>query len=254
MAHPFLLGQLSDPHVGADWAVGGDPVAGLAAVVAAIAEATPRPDAILVSGDLAEHATDGEYKRVRELLAPLRVPLYVLPGNHDDRRALNRHFGVPGGGGEPVQYAVDLGPVRLVALDTTIPGADPGALDRDRLYWLDAELAAAPAQPTLIAMHHPPVATGVSAWDELGLAAAGRQALGEVIARHPQVRRVVAGHVHRVISATLAGRPVLTVPSTYVQGRLDFCSDVIEMSDDPAGYAVHAVVEGDVVSHIQPVG
>jgi hypothetical protein len=108
-------------------------------------------------------------------------------------------------------------------------------------------------QPTLIAMHHPPLATGIPAWDELGLAAADRQALGEVVARHPQVRRLVAGHVHRVISATLAGRPVLTVPSTYVQGRLAFCSHEIELSDDPAGYAVHAVVDGDVVSHIQQV-
>jgi 3',5'-cyclic-AMP phosphodiesterase len=99
----------------------------------------------------------------------------VLPGNHDDRRALHRHFGGPGAAGEPVQHSVDLGPLRLVVLDTTRPGEDPGALDAERLDWLDAELAAAPRLPTLLAMHHPPLVTGVPAWDELGLPVADRR-------------------------------------------------------------------------------
>ena len=65
---------------------------------------------------------------MRQLLAPLQAPLYVLPGNHDDRGALHRHFGVPGADGDPVQYSVDFGPLRLVVLDTTRPGEDPGRL------------------------------------------------------------------------------------------------------------------------------
>jgi 3',5'-cyclic AMP phosphodiesterase CpdA len=85
------------------------------------------------------------------------VPLYVLAGNHDDRGALHRHFGVPGADGEPVQYSADLGPLRLVVLDTTRPGEDAGELDAERLGWLDRELAAAPDLPTLLAMHHPPL-------------------------------------------------------------------------------------------------
>src|SRR5919202_5303618 len=104
---PFLLVQLSDPHVGADWAEG-DSAAMLAAAVASVRDLVPNPDAVLVSGDLADHATDAEYEQVRDLLAPLQAPLYVLPGNHDDRRALRRHFGVAGSEGSPVQYAVDL--------------------------------------------------------------------------------------------------------------------------------------------------
>ncbi len=91
-----------------------------------------------------------------------KSPFYVLPGNHDDRRALSRHFDVPGGDGEPVQYSVDLGPLRLVVLDTTIPGEDAGALDAERLDWLDNELAVAPGQLTLVAMHHPPLLTGIA--------------------------------------------------------------------------------------------
>jgi Icc protein len=252
MRRPFLLAQLSDPHVGAEWAEP-DPVAGLAAAVDAVRSLPQQPDAVLVSGDLADHATDAEYEQVRELLAPLAAPLYVLPGNHDDRPTLHRHFGVPGGGGEPVQYSVDLGPLRLVVLDTTRPGEDPGALDAERLRWLDAELATAPELPTLIAMHHPPLATGSRAWDDLGLPADDRLALGEVVSRHRQVRRLVAGHVHHTMAGELAGRAVLTVPSTYVQARLNFAAEKLELAAEPAGFALHAVVNDELISHVQPV-
>jgi 3',5'-cyclic-AMP phosphodiesterase len=251
---PFLLVQLSDPHIGAEWA-DADPVAGLAAAVAAVPAVCPRPDAVLVTGDLADHATDAEYEQARELLEPLHAPLHVLPGNHDDRRALHRHFGVPGGDGEPVQYAVELGPLRLVALDTTRPGEDPGRLDAERLAWLEETLAEAPRTPTLLAMHHPPLATGFPAWDDFALPEADRRALAEVVARHPHVRRIVAGHVHRAIAAGIDGCPVLTAPSTYVQARLiPDTPDALVFSDEPRGFAVHAVVDGEVVSHVQPVG
>ena len=251
-ARPFLLVQLSDPHIGADW-VDADPVAGLAAAVASVRSLLPEPDAVLISGDLADHAAAAEDEQLRQLMAPLDAPLYVLAGNHDDRRALHRHFGVPGADGEPVQYAVDLGALRLVVLDSTRPGEDPGALDAERLAWLDATLTAAPEALTLVAMHHPPLRTGSPAWDEIGLPDDDRLALGTVLDRHSQVRRLVAGHVHRGITAELAGRPVLSVPSTYVQGRLNFESDTIELAADPAGFAVHAVLDGELVSHLQVV-
>jgi 3',5'-cyclic AMP phosphodiesterase CpdA len=252
MTSPFLMVQLSDPHIGADWAHG-DPVAGLAAAVESVRSMPLQPDAVLVSGDLADSATDAEYERVRELLAPLGAAVYVLPGNHDDRRALRHHFALPGADADPVCYSVDLGPLRLVVVDSTIPDEDSGALDGERLGWLEAELAAAPEQLTLIAMHHPPLITGVPAWDEVGLAAAGRQSLGDVIRGHRQVRRIVAGHVHRTIVAELAGRSVLSVPSTYVQGRLKFGSHELQLAAEPAGFAVHAVLGGELISHVQPV-
>jgi 3',5'-cyclic-AMP phosphodiesterase len=251
MSRQFLLVQLSDPHIGADWAEG-DPTARLAAAVESV-RALGQPDAVLVSGDVADHASDAEYDVVRELLAPLRVPVHVVAGNHDDRAALRRHFEVPGADDEPVQYSADLGPLRLVVVDTTIPGADPGALDDGRLDWLDAELAAAPETPTIVTMHHPPLLTGSPVWDDLGLSAADRLALGDVIERHGQVRRVVAGHVHRTMTGELAGRPVLTVPSTYVQARLNFDATELELTPDPAGFGVHVVVEGGLTSHVEPV-
>ena len=249
---PFLLVQLSDLHVGADWG-GGDSVAMLAAAVESVRAVEPNPDAVLISGDLADHAVDIEYDQVRELLAPLDAPLYVLPGNHDDRLALRRHFDVPGADGQPVQYAADLGPLRLVVLDSTRTGEDRGELDADRLAWLEATLAAAPDTPTLVALHHPPLATGIPGFDRIGLPEADRRALGRVIEGHRQVRRIVAGHMHRAVSAELGGRSVLAVPSTYVQARLDFRVEEVGLSAEPSGFAVHAMLDGELVSHVQPV-
>jgi Icc protein len=250
--NPFTLVQLSDPHAGADWGFG-DPVAKLAAVVESVRDAVPSPDAVLISGDLAEHGAADEYERVRELAGRLGAPLHVLPGNHDDRAALRRHFGLPGTDAEPVQYAVELGPLRLVVLDSTRPGEDPGELDADRLGWLEATLAAAPEAPTLLALHHPPLLTGIPAHDRYGLPAADRQALGEVVRAHPQVRRIVAGHVHRTVYAELGGRSVLAAPSTYVQARLELGAEEIRFTDEPPGFVVHALLDGELVSHVQPI-
>jgi 3',5'-cyclic AMP phosphodiesterase CpdA len=247
---PFVLVQLSDLHVGAKWG-GADPVARLAAAVEAVRRLPVAPAAVVVTGDVAEHGADAEYELVRELLPP---PVFVLPGNHDDRAALRRAFELPGAAAEPVQYAADLGPLRLVALDTTVPGEDGGRLDADRLAWLDAVLAAEPERPALLALHHPPIATGMPAFDAIGLPAADRAALADVVARHAQVKALVAGHVHRTIVGRVAGRPALVAPSTYLQARLDLVAPTIAFGDDPAGFAAHVLDDGTLVSHVQPVG
>jgi 3',5'-cyclic AMP phosphodiesterase CpdA len=249
---PFLLVQLSDPHIGAEWG-GGDSVAMLAAAVESARALEPNPDAVLISGDLADHAADAEYEQIRELLAPLEAPLYVLAGNHDDRRALRCHFGVSGADDQPVQYAAELGPLRLVVLDSKRAGEDRGELDASRLAWLEATLASAPDVPTLVALHHPPLATGIPVFDELGLPPADRRALAKVVEAHPQVRRILAGHVHRTMSAELGGRSVLAVPSTYVPAQLEFGAEEVRVSAEPSGFAVHAFLDGELVSHVQPV-
>ena len=252
MAKPFLLVQLSDPHIGATWA-DADPVAGLTAAVEAVRQLPDAPDAVLISGDLADHAADDEYATVRELLARIGAPVYALPGNHDDRDTLRRHFEIPGTPGTPVQYAVQLGPLRLVVLDSQRPGEGSGELDSGRLAWLEAELSAEPDQMTIVALHHPPVTTGIELWDRMGLPAADRRALADVLRRHRHVRRIVAGHVHRTLAGDLAGTAVLAIPSTYVQARLSFDAQAIELVAEPRGFAVHAVRDGELASHVQPV-
>ena len=140
-----------------------------------------------------------------------------------------------------------------MVLDSTRPGDDAGELDAERLRWLDAELSAHPDTPTLIAMHHPPLLTGIPAWDEIGLPDADRRALGDIVARHRQVRRLVAGHLHRTIVTSFAGTALVVVPSTYVQGKLDFEAQELQLAAEPPGFAIHAMTDGQLVSHIQPV-
>jgi 3',5'-cyclic AMP phosphodiesterase CpdA len=254
VAAPFLVAQISDPHLGADWD-GEDPLPGLTAVVDAVMALPNRPDAVLLTGDLTDHGSATEYAAARGAIERIGAPVHPIAGNHDDRAALRAAFGLPGEGDAPVQWAANLGPLRLVGLDTTIPGRDGGALDADRLRWLDTELARAPDQPTLLAMHHPPLATGVAPWDAIGLPPEDRAALGRVLDGHPQVRRVVAGHVHQTITASIAGRPVLSIPSTYVQARLDFDAAEIDLAPgEPRGFALHALVGGEIVSYVHTLG
>jgi 3',5'-cyclic AMP phosphodiesterase CpdA len=249
----FVLLQLSDPHIGARWGRpdGPTPADGLRRVVEAVGALPDRPDALVVTGDLTDNGSAEEYATLRGLLQPLGIRPHVIPGNHDVRAPLREAFGLPGAGDEHVSYAVDLGPLRLIALDSTIPGANPGALDEGRLEWLDAELGRAPEQPTVIAMHHPPFLTAMPDFDAIGLAAAGREGLAELLGRHPQVLRIIAGHVHRTIVAELAGRAAVTVPSTYLQGELRFTPDDLAMVNDPPGFAVHALDAGLLGSHVQ---
>ncbi len=252
MGKPYVLAQLSDSHIGATWARG-DPIAGLCATVDAVRRLPDPPDAVLISGDLADNASADEYAVVRECVAQLDAPVYVLPGNHDDRDTLRSCFELPGPIGTPIQYAADLGPLRLLALDSSRPGEDRGELDRERLDWLDAELTGAPNRPTVVAMHHPPLLTGSTPWDEIGIPSSERAALAEIVARHPQVLRIVAGHLHQAIAAELGHRAVLAVPSTYAQAQLNLSSDEIEFSDDPPALAVHVLTDDELTSYIQPV-
>jgi Icc protein len=244
--------QISDPHIGATWGEG-DTAARLATVVAAIAQSGLRADALLVTGDLADHGTTDEYETVKRLLAPLDLPLHVLPGNHDDRATMRRCFGAPGDGDEPVQYAVDVGRTRLVVVDTQRPGHDDGELDEQRLGFLEEQLADGGDAPTLLAMHHPPVVTGVAGWDEFGLASPGRERLAALLAGRRPAPRIVAGHVHCTLTGDFAGCPVLAIPSTYVQARPLPGFEQIEFFSGPSAFAVHSLVGDELASYLVPV-
>lgn len=247
--------QLSDPHV----RVGPrdlDAARALAAAVEAVGRLAPHPDAVLVTGDLSDDGSARSYERVRELLAPLPAPVHALPGNHDDRDAIRAFFTPPdvaARAGDPVQYAVRIGDVRVVLCDTTRTGFPDGDFGPARRAWLDAELLADPRTPTIVAMHHPPIAIGIPGLDALGLPPGDRAALTALVARHPQVRRVVCGHVHRAVSGVLGGCVVQICPSTYLQAVLTLGAGDFALAPEPPAFAVHALVDGDVVSHVQPV-
>jgi 3',5'-cyclic AMP phosphodiesterase CpdA len=244
--------QLSDPHLGATWN-GIDPRPRLERTVGAVAALRPRPDAVLVTGDLAEHGAESEYADVREALASLAAPVHVLPGNHDDRAHLRAAFELPGEADEPIQYSVDAGAFRVVVLDTTRPGEDEGELDARRLGWLEQELATPGDKPVLLAMHHPPLVTGVPVLDRLALPAPDRDALARVLAGHDEVACVLTGHLHRTISGRIGVHRVFVAASTYLQARLDFELTGLEFAGEPPGFAVHVAAGGEVATHTATV-
>lgn len=203
----MLVAQLTDPHVSDTNDAAG---ARFASAIAHLLRLPVRPDVVLVTGDLADHGRPAEYARVRERLAPLPMPVYVIPGNHDDRAALRAAFGPQGDRAMDayVQYVVDAGPLRLVALDSTIPGENEGVLCAERLAWLDARLAEAPERPTLLFVHHPPFRIGLDALDAMGLREPA--AFGAIVARHPQIERILAGHVHCAVEQRFHGTIAMT--------------------------------------------
>ena len=251
MSKPTLLVQLSDIHIGGS-ENGKDPIPRMEAVNQAIRSLPNPPDGVLVSGDLTDHGTPQEYEIVGELLGRLELPLHILPGNHDDRGGMRAAFDLPGEGEEPVNYSVDVGELRLVLLDSNVPGRDPGSYDPDRLRWLDEELSSEPERPTLLAVHHTPLTTGIPEWDAINLEARDREALGAVVARHPQLRAIVGGHLHRVAVSALAGCPVLSAPSAYLQVRPNFQRDEVTWVDPP-GFAIHVLRDGNLSSQVESV-
>ena len=252
MSQPTLLVQLSDLHIGGN-ENGLDPIPRLETVIAAVRSLPNRPDAVLVSGDLTDDGAGDGYRLAREMLAQLEVPLHVIPGNHDDRGRLREAFDLAGSGEEPINYSARVGELRLVAFDSIVPGQDPGDFPPEQLRWLDGELAAEPEAPTLLALHHPPLSTGIAEWDAINLQPPQREALAEVVAGHPQLLGLVGGHLHRVAASVLAGRPVFAAPSTYWQVRPDFLEGDEYQVVDPPGFAIHALREGELYSQAESV-
>jgi 3',5'-cyclic-AMP phosphodiesterase len=242
--------QLTDPHVGADWRPAA-PLDTLRAVIATVRALPDRPQAVLVTGDLTNDGKAEQYAQLAAALAELELPLYVLAGNHDSRPALRAAFDVPGEGDALIQYAIELDGLRVVMLDTQRSGEPGGELGPDRLAWLAGELSSRRNTPTLVAMHHPPIITGIEAMDAIGLPDADRAGLATVLEEHPQVIGVVAGHVHRTITGSIAGRPVVTIPSTYAQLMLDLTRSDLQMVDAPLGFGLHLIVAGRLVSHVE---
>ncbi len=255
----MLIAQISDTHIKGEGVLAYgrfDTSAFLARAVEHILRLDTRPDVVLATGDLVDAGTPDEYARLRHLLAPLPMPVYLIPGNHDDRDALRAAFAdrawMPREGF--IQYVIDDGPLRLVAIDTLVPGSPGGRVDAERLRWLDARLADAPSKPTVIFMHHPPFLTAIDFMDEIGLD--GADAMAEVVRRHPQIERVVCGHLHRSIQSRWAGTLALTVPATAHQVALDVRpANGLSVSLEPPGYALHLWRPGvELVSHVANIG
>ena len=201
----------------------------------------PRPDIVVATGDLTDGGKPKEYKRLRRLLDELEIPLYLIPGNHDDRqhlRAAFPHHGYLQNGSPYVQYVVEGFPVRLIALDSTDPSRSGGFLDQERLLWLEARLAEAPTAPTILLVHHPPFVTGIRPMDAPGFI--GVERFGEIVARHANVERIACGHIHRAMQVRWNGTLACTAPSTAHQVVLDLRrNSPLGFTLEPPGFLLH---------------
>lgn len=257
----MILGQISDLHIKADGKKSYrvvDTADSLRRCVAQLNGLKQRPDALVVTGDLVDFGKPAEYACLRELLAPLRVPYYLLPGNHDERNALRAAFPEHAylqQGGERIEYVIEDHPLRIIALDTVIPRQSGGALCADSLVWLDDVLAQQPERPTVIAMHHPPFVTGIGHMDDMGLA--DPQALEAVVRKHPQVERILCGHLHRAIQRRFGGTLASTCPGVSHQVQLDLDPQAPScFVMEPPGFQLHWW-DGDsrsLVSHTAFIG
>jgi 3',5'-cyclic AMP phosphodiesterase CpdA len=218
-----------------------------------VAAFTPRPDVVIITGDLTECGLETEYANLAAMLGrTLSMPVYVIPGNHDRRDNFRKTLAhLPGVTSDLhfVQYTVEDYPVRLVMLDTLVPGASHGELSGGQLEWLDQTLAAQPAKPTLIGMHHPPFVTGIPHMDKIALLKP--DLFRAVIARHRQVERIVCGHHHRPIVGQCAHAIVSVSPSVAHQVELTFDpSDPGAFNFEPPAFQLHTWQENNgFVSH-----
>ncbi len=261
----MLIAQISDSHLCTPGALSNgvvDTNTFLRDAVEHLLRLSPAPDAVLFTGDLVESGIREEYAMLRKILAPLEsLPLFVIPGNHDDRTLMREYFWGAGNGksgylpqeGEFLHYTVDGFPLRLIGLDTQVPGEIGGAICGERLAWLEARLAEAPESPTVVFMHHPPFETGQPM--DLHMCA-NADALGEVIARHPRVERVLCGHVHRFIQTSWADTLAMTCPGTAHQVTLNFQGeDRATFSMEPPGLLLHHWRgQAGLVTHLVSVG
>jgi Icc protein len=256
----MLIAQISDMHIRPHGQLAYrrvDTAPFLARCVAQIAGMTPRPDLVFATGDLVDAGHPDEYRHLRELLAPLPMPLYLIPGNHDKRDALLAEFAehayLPRTG-TFLHYVLEEHPLRIIALDTLVPGKGSGLMCPERLEWLAARLEEAPGRPTVIFMHHAPFLTGIAHMDRVGLE--GSEEMGKVVERHPQVERVLCGHLHRPIQLRWHGTVVMTAPSTAHQVVLDLREDApSNFVMEPPAFLLHVWREGTgLLTHTSYVG
>ena len=255
----MLIAQLSDPHVRPDGVLYQgvvDSNAQFAAAVAHVNGFDPRPALVLLSGDLVDHGHAEEYAMLARLLAKLDVPFLAIPGNHDEREAFRRAFAgaswLPTSG--PIHYASACGPLRVVALDVTVPGSHHGVASAESMAWLDETLGAEPARPTILMMHQPPFETGIPYMDLYSCREGER--LAQVLGRHRQVERVVCGHVHRFMQVRFGGTMLCTAPSTTTAIALQLRPDARPAShvEPPAILLHHWSEPAGLVTHFVPVG
>ncbi len=259
---PILLAQISDLHIKrpGQLAYGRvDTAAALTRCVNDINRFVPRPDFVIISGDLADTPEKEEYDHLKNLLAPLQIPFAAIPGNHDDRALLRTAFPdqpyVHANGALNLAIAMD--DLDILMIDSSVPGAPHGELDTITLAWLDAALAASKTRAALLFLHHPPFITGIAHMDRQNLRNADD--LANILHKYERARLVASGHVHRATSTSFAGAPATICPAPNHAVALDLGGQIPpSFVIEPPAFHLHAWFAnggyGDVVTHLVSIG
>lgn len=236
-----VIAHISDIHIG-----GSDESADRARRVMRHLTSFPGPlDAIIVTGDIADHALLEEYEIARDIMAT-EVPLIVCPGNHDLVEGFEKVLG-------PANQALRLPDVTIALADSSIAHHNEGYLGDQAIAWLDEVLAERPDVPAFVGMHHPPIKLGVPGIDGIMLQEPSRLAL--LMDRHPNVAAVLVGHAHTAVSSVFHGRPLVIAPGVISTGLTPSESQerVLLTYDLPPAYALHVFDGERLVTHFRPV-
>ncbi len=261
----MTIAQITDLHVTTDQ----DPLnrrrneLRLRQVLRAIHGLRPRPTAIIATGDLVDRGEFEEYVELKKVLEDCEIPIYFGLGNHDARAPFLELFEGPTAQKDEngfLQYAVDFGEMRVVVVDTLEEGQNDGGFCDQRAAWLARTLDEAPDQPTVVALHHPPIPSGIQ-WMDPPPGAEWTQRLADAVRDRPQVRVMVCGHLHRGYVGAFANRSVVAAPATSIQLTLDLTSVDMRHPDgreilveEPPGYALIMATGGELITHMCVAG
>jgi 3',5'-cyclic AMP phosphodiesterase CpdA len=185
-------------------------------------------DAVLVSGDVSDDGSAESYVRFKSLVAPLGLPIHVIPGNHDARDPMRNAFREAFPASGPLNWVRQIDEVRLIGLDTLVEGQGSGTLSPDSLSFLRKALSDANGAPVLLALHHPPFTCGIAFMDDIGLT--NRPDVRHVVAAYSGTLRIVCGHIHNMMVTDIEGHIVISAPSPCSTFSYD------RRTDSPIGY------------------
>ena len=174
-------------------------------------------DYVVVTGDHTHDELPESYEAVRFILSPWIDRLFLVPGNHDDRKVLRSVFPdrVSGVGQQLINFSFTTGSWLCLGLDTHVPGAVPGLIEASQVNWAQHQLANSSASSVALFFHHPPVDVGSLWMDPIGLA--GKELLQQWFEQEPRIRLVCCGHVHHEFQCRVGHAAVYTTPSTGIQ-------------------------------------